>query len=306
MAEETTTTNLLAGIEFDDPRLYDLLSILIRDFYALNRQINPPTTRSFGETGQLGSSGLVTGFTATLYGNNLHISWAATSGAFEYILKYHLGTSTDWATGNTLLTTTGLSADINPVTVPLVVGTHTFLLKGKTSSGVESLAAAVLTITINTIEAPVISPTIIDNNVLLNWTAPASQLNISYYNVYKNSLFLGTMAGTFEAIFETVAGTYLYGVEAVDIVGNIGTRGSILAIVNQPPDYELQDSRTSDLLGSRVHVAYELLGTTPRLVANVDICTDYIINLMPQFTPIMNNPERIKRRIQTVQEDRKI
>lgn len=255
--DQSTALSLLGGIEFDDPRLYSLLDILIRDFYTLERQINPPTTQSATPGGGvIITIESVTGFAYTIYPNNVQLTWNALPGASYYEVKYKSGTATnsDWLTANSLVQTSSTSADINPVSIPLSVGTHSFLIKAVSSLGLESDTAAIITFEILPMSAPVLSAIVIDNNVLLSWTVPVHQFDIQFYNIYKDSVKSGTMKGTFEAIFETVAGSFLYGVEAVDIVGNIGNRGTLAVEVKSPPDYELQDHRTSNLDGTKVNV----------------------------------------------------
>lgn len=254
---EDTALSLLGGVEFKDSRMYDLLSILIEDLYSIDRQLNPPVARSFGISGiQIGTIENVTGFTAIIFGNNVRLTWNSLVGASYYDIRYKAGVATaaDWNTANSILQTTSLSADINPINIPLIIGSHTFLIKSVNSSGLESETASIITITIIQIPVSAVTAVVIDNNVLLSWTTPASQFNISYYNIYKNGVLSGTMDGTFEAIFETISGEYEYSVEAVDIVGNIGVIGSIIVTVNQPPDYELQDSRISVFGGTLVNV----------------------------------------------------
>lgn len=256
MSHESTALSLLGGIEFKDPRMYTLLEIIIKEFYTLERQINPPTTQSFLESGiQSGSISSASGFIATIYNNNVRLSWNAISGTSYYDIRYKAGiaVAADWATSNNILRSTSLSADINPLTIPLTIGSHTFLIKPVNSSGVEAVTAIVTTITIIQALAPTISSTVIDNNVLLTWTAPISQFDTAYYNIYKNGVKSGIMKGTFEVIFETSSGTYTYGVEAVDIVGNIGVRGFATVAVRQPPDFELFDNRISSLNGTKVN-----------------------------------------------------
>lgn len=86
---------------------------------------------------------------------------------------------------------------------------------------------------------------IVDNNVLLYWTAPSSgSLPIAKYRVYKGASFggatlVGEVSGTFAALFETSAGTVTYWVVAVDSAGNAGTESSIVAAVAAPPDFVL-------------------------------------------------------------------
>lgn len=86
---------------------------------------------------------------------------------------------------------------------------------------------------------------VIDNNVLLRWSASiGGTLPVAYYKVLRGDTLesaelIGNTAGTFSAIFEILAGTYVYWVVPVDSAGNVGQAVSIPAIVDQPPDFEL-------------------------------------------------------------------
>ena len=97
-----------------------------------------------------------------------------------------------------------------------------------------------------------LSADVIDNNVLLKWSAPAlGTLSIDHYDIYKGSTFatsdlIGSTAGTFNAIFETVGGTFTYWVVPVDINGNEGPESGLSALVNQPPDFTLVSSQIID------------------------------------------------------------
>lgn len=260
MADESTALSLLAGIEFDDTRLYSLLEIVIRDFYKLDRQINPPTSQGTGASGiQLAIIGSVSNFTSIIFTNNVRLSWSSLTGASSYEIRYKSGVqvASDWDTASSILKTSSLSADINPITIPLIYGNHTFFIKAIDSSGIYSTTATILTINIPTIPSPIITPTVIDNNVLLKWTIPISLFQINYYNVYRNNVLQGIMNGTFEVIFETASGSYEYKVEAVDIVGNVSNSTSVTQAVRQPPDFELKDSRISQLNGTLVNVIKE-------------------------------------------------
>jgi hypothetical protein len=253
VSNEAEIRSLLAGTQFDDPRLYDLISSMLDDLYQVYYQLNPPrSSRNLGATGSVSGASSVSGFTATVFTNNLRLTWSPLDDITSYEIRYHFGSSTDWDTGTSLLTTSTLSADINPLTLPLVYGNHTFLLKGITASGLYSTVASSVVVNIPQIPAVTITSTIIDNFVLLKWTVPTSVLDIAHYNVYKDGVLLGKMDGTFEAIFETTAGTFLYKVEAEDIVGNIGTSSTLSLTVKAPPDYQIQDSRNSTFSGTKV------------------------------------------------------
>lgn len=253
---QTSVMNLIQGTQFDDPNLKEALIQMATDLYTTYNTLFPPATKSFGTTGPTVVTPDALGFQSVLFSNNVRLSWDDAGAFVQYEVRYHFGTSTDWDTATHIITTSTLSADINPVAIPLIYGNHTFLLK-VISNGNYSTTAHPLTINIPLIAAPVISPTVIDNNVLLNWTIPTVNFQLDHYNIYKNNVLVGNMNGTFEAFFETVSDTYTYGVEAVDIVGNVGTRGSVTVIVNQPPDYELSSDLISDFSGTKVNCALD-------------------------------------------------
>jgi hypothetical protein len=110
--------------------------------------------------------------------------------------------------------------------------------------------------TVPQIAAPEITVSVIDNNVLLYWTEPASLFKIDYYTVDKtgDAEAAGRVDGTFTSLFEVVAGTYNYAVAAIDISTNVGRSAEIQAEVNTPPDYALQDTRVSGLNRTRDNV----------------------------------------------------
>lgn len=274
MSNEAIVNALLSGVEFDDPRMYDLLDALISDFYALANQINPPTTRSFGATGVTVGPSNTTGFIATIYDNNVKLSWDNIAGISTYEIRYKLDVAlpTDWDTATYILRTSTLSADINPLTIPLTFGSHSFLIKSIDSSGNYAATASVVTISIPVILQPVITPTVISNNVLLNWTSPTSSFRIDHYNVYKNAILQGRVSGTFEAIFEIVGGTYSYTVEAVDIVGNVGTLSNAAVVqVGSPTDFILYSTLTSTFTGTKTNCKKDVIAGSNYLLACVDV-----------------------------------
>lgn len=270
---ESTANNLLQNTQFNDTRLYDLLALLIDDVYKAANAINPRPSKVFGRTGALGTTDSVTGLRATLFGNNLRLNWDILPGAVSYEIRYKVGSngSSVWDSSISIVTTATLQADINPITIPLIYGNHTFLVKAVSATGISSLTAAVIVISIPTITEPIVSATVIDNFVLLKWSTPAITWDIVYYNVYKDGTPIGTINGTFDAIFETTAGTYTYSVEAVDIVGNVGTRANLVVTVKQPPDYSIQDFITSNFSGTKVNAQV----ISDVLLAPVDLTTNW-------------------------------
>lgn len=262
---------LLQGIEFDDSRLYDLIRILIVNFYTLNAQINPIEAVSFAPSGfQLPIIPDVTNFVYSLASSsNLRLTWTRQASLANYTLRYNASASTTWATATPLLVTSSNVANIDGHGIPLIYGTYTFLIKAIDSSGNESVNAASVVVTIPTIAAPIISATVISNNVLLYWTPPSvSAFDIAFYRIYKDGNLIGTSQGTFEAIFESVGGTYAYSVVAVDIIGNVSSASTSLSLlVGAPPNFILLTTITSTFSGTKVNSKVEL----SRLIACVNV-----------------------------------
>jgi len=117
---------------------------------------------------------------------------------------------------------------------------------------------------------PTITQQVIDNNVLLQWNDCTQTLPIDSYELRRGSTWagatvVGTKQGRFTSVFETVGGTFTYWLAGIDSAGNYGTPGSVSAVVNQPPDYQLQMNANSTFSGTRTNVALE----NGRLVAAV-------------------------------------
>lgn len=110
------------------------------------------------------------------------------------------------------------------------------------------------TFTISAPSAPGLSQQVVDNNVLLSWSASVGTLPIVTYDVrrgpaWETATSVGQKSGGFTTVFETVAGLYTYWVAGIDSAGNVGTPASVVTRVDQPPDYILQLDRNSDFNG---------------------------------------------------------
>lgn len=93
---------------------------------------------------------------------------------------------------------------------------------------------------------------VIDNNVLLRWAESSSIYPIRNYRVYRGDVFataafVGESSGTFEVVVEQDEGAFRYWVEPVDIAGNRGEPRSVIAPVDNPPDYILRRDDYLDL-----------------------------------------------------------
>ncbi|CAK0779037.1 hypothetical protein CCP3SC15_610018 [Gammaproteobacteria bacterium] len=132
-----------------------------------------------------------------------------------------------------------------------------------------------------TIDAPGqatgITSQVVDNNVLLKWSAPATgSLTVDYYNVYKGDTFagavlLGAHKGTFATYIETVADTYTYWLVAIDSAGNAGEEAGVSAKVLAPPDYELQADDWLDMTALDTISNGHLDGTSVLLPVDMDV-----------------------------------
>jgi hypothetical protein len=238
MANQDITT-LIAGLQTTDPKLYQALSALNLRITDIETDLNPLVVQS-KITSEVEITLTPPGtFTAAATGTTVRFHWTEVLGAAAYEVR--LGTS--WDTASFRFRTTSLSADIDP----LLVGTYTFLIKSMTSSGAYSTLYSSVVFTVLSIGAPVVSKQVIDNNVLLSWTTPASMFNIDHYILRRDDAQIGISRGNFTTYFEVIAGTYTYSISAVDIAGNEGLQGVVDVTLSIPPDFILESFRTSSL-----------------------------------------------------------
>lgn len=187
---------------------------------------------------------------AVVTGANYVLTWAAPTSAFaidHYVVRY----GADYASGTEVgqVKGTTLQAPVN------FSGTRNFWVAAVDSAGNTS-SAALATINIANPAAITATAQVVDNNVLLYWTAPVTgTLPILTYEIrsgatYGASTLVGTKAGLFTNLFETVAGTYTYWITAIDTGGNYGTPASVSATMSQPPDYVLLNDYNSAFGGT--------------------------------------------------------
>jgi hypothetical protein len=107
---------------------------------------------------------------------------------------------------------------------------------------------------------------VVDNNVLLRWSTSNNidKLDIQSYEVkrcpnddsdsctmtaatWSSLVPVATAAGQFIAHMELISNDYKYGVVAIDSAGNYSPITDILATVNEPPDYVLQEEFISTM-----------------------------------------------------------
>lgn len=184
--------------------------------------------------------------------SELELAWTAAVKGSLNIEEYEIRRGTTFASASVVLTIKALVAttqvDWN--------GTQRFWVVAKDVNGNYG--------TETSIDATITPPAavgsfaqeVIDNNVLLNWSAAESVLPILYYNIKRQTdpnlpldtvanfnsrgKEIGTKQGLFTTVFETLAGTYTYWIAAIDSANNTGQPVSITSSVNQPPDYILR------------------------------------------------------------------
>ena len=147
------------------------------------------------------------------------------------------------------------------------MGSTIYRIKTINSNGDYSVEETKVEVIVPPIGGLVITATVIDNNVLLSWTKPTTTFNIDYYEITKNGSVIGQNRSTFFVTFETVSGTYTYGVTAIDIAGNESDESTIAAEVRQPPDFDLIAQLVDDLSGTKVNTVIQ----DGRLLANINL-----------------------------------
>lgn len=192
----------------------------------------------------------LSGFAATANKTMVDLSWDP-SGDWN-IAGYELRFGSSWDTG-TVIVTGHKSSSIS--WQPSVSGSLQFWLRAIDRWGVYSLTSATAMLAIDAPTVSGLSQQVIDNNVLLSWTATAGTFAIDHAEVrrgmdWTTATVVGILSSTFTAIFETVSGTYKYWVALVDSAGLYGTPVGVYAVVSQPPDYVLHDQRPLDWTGT--------------------------------------------------------
>ena len=244
--------------------LKDILRDFNRDMQSVYETIGPISAAVAPITGAGGAVGLATepldfvGQTTLL---NIYLSWTA-PGPAARTYEIRRSDELNWVTASFVTRTPSLTVNLDP----LPTGSYYFLIKSIDLFGNYSTNFASTIVTVIPPGTPTVAASVIDNNVLLSWTVPTASFMIDRYRIYRNGILFGTTRATFSAAFETVAGTYTYGIEPVDIAGNVGGTGYVTVSVNTPPDYQLQDRRYSNFDGTM----HNVLRLSNSLLACVD------------------------------------
>jgi hypothetical protein len=203
------------------------------------------------------ASASIAGLQSSLVGTDMIASWQGVQGTFA-IAGYEIRQGATWATA----TVVGFRQVTTYQETVFWVGARTFWVAAVDVKGNYGAPQSIVA----TVGAPSavtgIYAKVIDNNALIYWTAPAvlaGQLPIDRYEMRTGASWAaGVPIGsngnsTFTTVFEQVAGTYTYWCAAVDTAGNYGPAVSVVAYVNQPPDYILRANVDSTFGGTKVN-----------------------------------------------------
>lgn len=191
---------------------------------------------------------VVPSFTVSSEGGGVRLNWTAVDDldVKEYEIRYG-SPSQSWvamsATAVRVRATTYFLRTFS-------AGQTRFLIRALDTSGNYSLTDTIADLQVQPPgEVVNSSVTQIDNNILIDWEAPAvTTFPIASYRVYKgaafsSATFLGSVGGSFFTYIEQLGGVYTYWVTAVDIAGNEGSPVGLTQAVFNPPDYVLIDNR---------------------------------------------------------------
>jgi hypothetical protein len=257
----------IGDLRKSNPKLYESLKLMVEQLDSVTIHLNPIKEVTARTQAAQELPPPVIAFGYTLVPTAVNLTWTAPS-PIGSTMFYEIRQGADWDTATFVLRTPSVGASLNP----LLVGDTQYLIKTINGLGDESVDAATTTVTVPALGTPAVTAQVIDNNVLLNWNEPSSSFIVDYYEVLKDSVVQGELSGTFMALFESVSGTYVYGVIAYDIAGNASPEGQVSVNVDEPPDYELHSEWTPDLsAGSHSSTYYEALDTPARIYGPADL-----------------------------------
>lgn len=258
-----TAMSLIRGRQISDPKLYECLMMLMAQVSEVTLALYPITqtlsTRIVARQKLLPPINLRYVLTPT----TIRLMWDRPdlTGILHYEVRFG---GPDWDHSQYVIRTPSTVIDVTPFKG------ESGLYRLKTLNDVGEYSDDDVTTTVLVVfPGPVlITGQVIDNNVLLQWVPSVlmGSFAVDYYEIKRGEDVVGIVKGTFISYFEVVAGLYTYTITAVDIAGNRGMEASIELLINQPPDYVLQDERVSSFDGTRFNV---LKTPGPALLCNI-------------------------------------
>jgi predicted phage tail protein len=172
--------------------------------------------------------------TATIEGEQVVLQWAAVPD--PDLAEYEIRRGTTWETAVFV----GRARSTTLRVALTATGLSTWLVKAVDSIGLYSLNAASANFTLTAALAPAPTSSFSGDQVVLRWNAPISPLPIDFYEVrfgstYAGGTSLGTVKGTTLSTKALFGGTRRFWIAAVDVNGNVGTAGSVDAVITTAP-----------------------------------------------------------------------
>jgi hypothetical protein len=264
---------MIGGLSKSDPRLYNILKLLVTDLDATIQKIEPVIVESAKFSTQRATPpSLPAAFAGDNTKDNVRLYWTTPDGgAAAYEIREG---GTGWDDANYITNSVATVVYLPPETT----GTHVYKLKTISAFGVYSNDYLVANVLVDYVLAPNVSAQVIDNNVLLYWTEPGATYWIDYYEVWKTNngsrTKVGEVSGLFTSVFEQAGGEYLYEIIAFDIAGNEGTPGYVTAIVSNPPDFANEENAVLDLATATLTgCVYD--SSIPAIVAPINLTEQY-------------------------------
>lgn len=242
---------------------------------ARDQDLNPSLNPQSVTVTITGPSGPIV--TSTLEGSDVVLSWTAAAGNFA-ITDYEILEGDVYASATSVTTLKAKSWR----TKASWSGSKRFWIVGIDAAGNYGTASSV-DMVITPPSQPSVSQQVIDNNVLLYWATTAGTLPVVKHKIYKGVTFaaatlIGESTGTFMPLFETAAGTYIYWLEPYDSADNAGTPGSVVANVNEPPDYVLKKNWISDYSGTKSNALIDTEGALLMPVVTTETWAQHFTN----------------------------
>jgi len=241
--------SLVQQTRVKDKATADALEKLNDKLNELNNIVNPPPDTEVS-TGEVTPTDPPTDVIIASYyftDTNVILNWERNG---EEIILYEVRQGTVWETASKLFVTASTTATLNPT----LVGATSFLIKGLNQFAIYSKNACrvdVLTPPIGTLS---LNTDVIGNFVNIDWDYPVTTFRIAYYIITKDgTIIVDQCPGTFYSRQEPAAGTFTYGVTSVDIGGNHSEETTTTLVVKAPTDFDLQDTRKSQLTGTKVN-----------------------------------------------------
>jgi len=190
---------------------------------------------------------------AQMSGDNVVLNWTASTGDFA-LAGYRVLFGDTFGTAVSITTVDAISHSLKAEWT----GSRTFWVEpvdvAQNAGSPGSVEVTILPGSLTSFTAQVI-----DNNVLLKWqgvkgTLPIAEFEFRKGDVFSSAEVLGKLPGTFSSHFEDQAGQYRYWLAPIDTAGNYGTESSVLANVDEPPDFILHQEWSSDFSGTKTNI----------------------------------------------------